>query len=488
MSSLADMPRERRIALTRSLAKSDLYFLLRYVCNRPDMERQWLFERCREVQAAPDDHLDLWAREHYKSTIGTFGLNIMEILNNPETTIGIFACTRPIAKAFLKQIKEEFEHNRLLKELFPDILYDDPRRQAPVWGEEAIRVKRKGNPKEQTIEAWGVVEGQPTSKHFDVLDYDDVVTLENVTNSDQVEKTVTALKTSFALGRAGGKRRFKGTRYAKGDPYEVIIQQGIVVPRLHPATDNGKADGNPVLFTKEQLDKKRKDMGPYIFGCQMLQDPTSDAKQSFKTEWLRYYGYAYFKWDKMNRYLLCDPAGGKNENNDYTTMVVIGLGPDKNYYLIDGIRDRLNLRERTRKLFEWRQKYMPLNVGYEKYGKDSDIEHIEEKQEELNIRFPILALGGTLAKNDRIKTLQPKFEQGKFYLPKYIHFTDTEGREQDFIKLFIEEYNAFPRSLHDDIMDCCARITDPKLEAAFPDREILKAGREFGVIDFKTRR
>src|SRR5882762_6380284 len=195
----------------RNLCLTDLYFLLWYGLGRRDIARDWLFERCREVQDSPDGHLDLWAREHYKSTIITFALTIQDILNDPELTVGIFSHTRPIAKGFLRQIKREFEGNERLKSLFPDVLYANPERDAPKWSEDdGIYVKRKSNPKEATIEAWGLVDGQPTSKHFKRMLYDDVVTRESVTSPEMINKTTEAWELSLNLGAKGGKARYAG--------------------------------------------------------------------------------------------------------------------------------------------------------------------------------------------------------------------------------------------------------------------------------------
>jgi hypothetical protein len=100
--------------------------------NRPDAHHQWILDRCREIQSDPDEHLDLWPRGHFKSSIITFAKTIQDVLNDPELTVGIFSHTRPIAKGFLRQIKREFETNACLRSLFDDILWADPAKQAEV--------------------------------------------------------------------------------------------------------------------------------------------------------------------------------------------------------------------------------------------------------------------------------------------------------------------------------------------------------------------
>lgn len=466
----------------RELCLNDLFFLLTIALKRPDINKPWLYDRCREVEANPNGHLDLWAREHYKSTIITFGKSIQDILKDPNnTTIGIFSHTRPIAKGFLDQIKRELEGNTFLKGLFPDVLYLNPKSEAPKWSlDSGIIVKRDTNPKEATVEAWGVVDGQPTGKHFKILLYDDVVTRESVTTPEQIRKVTSAWELSLNLGSKGGVERYIGTRYHANDTYKTMMDRGSVIPRIYPATMDGTLEGEPRFLDKETLKKKRRDMGPYTFGTQMLQNPVADKSMGFKDEWLKF--YKSIDWQGWNRFILVDPAGKKKTTNDYTVMAVIGLAPDQNYYLIDCVRDRMNLTEKARKLFEFHRKYTPQGVGYEEYGLQADIEHIEDKMETENYRFNITRLGGSLAKEDRIKKLVPVFEQNRFWLPEKLNYINNESKSVDLTKSFIEdEYQAFPVSTHDDMLDCFARVLDQKLNAVFPkERKKIKPIKNFG--------
>jgi phage terminase large subunit-like protein len=480
LAAAAKSPEHLRQA-KRWLSRNDLFYLLTVTCRRKDLDHDWLFARCREVQAAPNGHLDLWAREHYKSTIITFGLSLQDVLashgedpepryGGREVTIGLFSHTRPGAKGFLRQIKYECESNDELKSQFPDVLWDNPAKQSPKWSEdEGIVFRRKANPKEATIEAWGLVDGMPTGKHFFIRVYDDVVTERSVT-PDMIGKTTTAWELSDNLGTDGGWERYIGTTYALFDTYKTMQQRGIPA-RVHPCTSDGSEDfSKAVLRSPEFLAEKRRKQGPYTFGAQMLLNPRADTAQGFREEWLRYWPAA--NTTGLNFYLLGDPASKKKKNNDYTSMWVVGVGGDDNWYVVDGVRDRLNLSERAKALFALHRKWRPRNVGYEEYGLQADIEHFQHVMEEQNYRFTITALGGTLAKEDRIKRLVPVFEQGRIWLPeKGIVRINYEKRTENIVRTFIdEEYLTFPVCEHDDGLDCLSRMLDEELGVITPER------------------
>ena len=450
--------------IMRQLARNDLFFLLVNVLNRKDADREWLFERCREVQENPNGYIDLWGRDHYKSSIITFALTIQDILNNPEITVGIFSHTRPIAKAFLRQIKREFEENFTLKFLFPEILWQNPKTEAPKWSEDdGLVVRRQSNPKESTLEAWGLVDGQPTGRHYLLMVYDDVVTRESVNTPEMIAKTTMAWELSQnLLNTEMGKVRYIGTRYHYHDTYRTIIDRGTAIPRIYPATVDGTAEGEPVLLTREQLAQKRRDQGPWTFSCQLLLNPHADAMQGFSEEWLRY-------WDAdstqgMNLYILVDPASEKKKNSDFTTMTVVGLGIDEKVYVVEWVRDRLNLTERANKLFELHRRHRPLEVGYEQYGLQADIEHYEDRMRRENYRFEITKLGGQIKKEDRIKRLVPDFEQHRIYIPQACQRNNYEGIWQNLTEIFVqEEFLFFPVGSHDDMLDSLSRIYDVDL-------------------------
>lgn len=477
--------------VVRMLCLADLYYLLVQVCGRVDMlpcanrpgfvDNQFAFERCREVEANPDGYLDLWGREHLKSSIITFGLTIQSILKDPEITVGIFSHTRPIAKAFLRQIMRELESNRTLHAAFPDILWGMDVKQAPKWAEDdGIIVKRRSNPNEATVEAWGLVDGQPVSKHYRILLYDDIVVGGSVTTPDMIAKTMTELERSYNLGTTPGIKRAAGTRWHFNDAYKTVVDRGTFNLREHPGRLGGTEDGESVLWSDEVHQKKRRDFGPYTYAAQILLNPKADAMQGFKREWPKQ--YEKIDESKLNWYLLFDSASSKKRGSDYTAGWAVGLGEDGYYYCIPEVRDRLNLKERGDRLFNLHRHYKPKQVRYEKYGLMSDIEHYQSRMEHENYRFKITEVAGQTSKSDRIKRLVPLFEAGRIWFPGSRYVTDWQKVPVDLVQAFIEEeYMAFPVGLHDDMLDALARIAEPDLPLIWP-MEVKKKPEEKPVL------
>mgnify|MGYP001595488240 FL=1 len=234
---------------------------------------------------------------------------------------------------------------------------------------------------------------------------------------------------------------------------------------------DGTEDGEPVLMTRELLADKRRDYGPYTFASQMLLNPKADSMIGFRREWLRTYKTVAHP-QRMNKYILVDAASSKKKGSDYTAMVVIGLGGDGNYYVLDMVRDRMNLTERAERLFALHRKWRPRQVRYEKYGLMADIEHMKSRMEAETYRFDIIEVGGQTRKEDRIGRLIPLFEQGKVYLPQTLHVADYQKVVRDLVHDFVEdEFVAFPVGTHDDMLDALSRIAEPDLKLTWPQEK-----------------
>lgn len=420
------------------LGVNDRYFLLTVLCHRRDAIHPWLFNRCREVEAAPDDHLDLWARDHYKSTIITFSGIIQEILTDPEITIAIFANVRPVATAFLTQIMQELERNDYLKQVYPDVLWDNPRKEAPVWGiDRGIIVKRRSNPKEATVEAHGLVDGQPISRHYKLRVYDDLVTDKSVTTPEMIRKTTEKWELSDNLADSRANRRWHiGTRYHFGDTYGIIIEEGRgIKPRIYPATEDGTLKGKPVFLSDKAWEKKKGTQRRTV-SAQMLLNPVAGNEAIFQAAWLKTY---LIRPTIMNIYIMVDPSKGKTSSSDRTAIAVVGVDVAGNKYLLDGYRHRMKLSERwdcLKKLYvKWRDATgtQVIIVGYERYGAQTEDEVIKEWQERDGVAFELVELNwpreGGHSKKDRVERLEPDMKAGKFYLPGIVYHPEFGGRD-----------------------------------------------------------
>lgn len=490
----------------------DRFFLFTAILGRLDGLHPWLYDRCREVELEPDGYLDLWAREHFKSSLITYCGSIQEILNDPEITIGVFSHTKSIAEKFVAQVKREFETNQTLRRLYPDVCWLKPSSEAPVWSTKEFTVRRRSNPKEATMEAHGLVDGQPTSRHFGLLLYDDVVTRESVTTPEQIKKTTEAWELSDNLGSGTRRKWMIGTRYHFGDTYGDIIARGVVVERRYPATEDGRAEGKPVLLSQDEWDKKRKTQLSTL-AAQMLQNPLSGKERTFEPTWLS-------RWEIrpsiLNVYIMADPSRGRTSNSDRTAIAVIGIDTRDNKYLLDGFCHRMKLSERWDCLKHLHKKWqaMPgvgmLKVGYERFGQQSDDEYFQERMRAERYDFAIEELAwpreGGNSKQHRVERLQPDVQYGAFLLPAVIshggkdcywsvneaegnmHFTpsqgdsavvrrlkergqghlaaapikrkDENGKPYDLTAELINEMLFFPFAQHDDLIDAVSRIYD----------------------------
>ncbi|MGH8865048.1 MAG: hypothetical protein ACREVZ_10480 [Burkholderiales bacterium] len=463
---------EAAAPLQAELGRADRYYLLVSILGRADAMHPWLYARCREVEAAPDGHLDLWARGHYKSTHITYGGAIQEIINDPEITIG-------------------FESNDRLKALYPEVLWSRPANESQQWSEDGgITVRRKGNPKEATIEAWGLVDGQPTSKHFGLRIYDDVVTRESVSTPEQVQKTTEAWELSQNLGSKDGRSWHIGTRYSFADSYQTMLDRKALVPRIYPATDDGTLDGKPVFLDEAAWADLKTTTSDATIACQQLQNPLSGVQATFDVLWLKRYEV---RPRTLNVYVMCDPASSHKQDSDYTAMAVIGVDYDRNKYLLDGVRQKLDLKGRWTAVSALRRRWLneigvqSVYVGYERYGMQSDLEYFEERMEIEGIAFPIRELAwpreGPGSKDDRIQRLLPDTKTGRFYLPakvdaetsaqrrvreqgepyriaKPIRRKDQNGNLYDLSVIFTEEFRLHPFGSHEDLLDAASRIYD----------------------------
>jgi len=484
----------------RFLCRYHLFFLLIAILKRKHLLHKWTENRCIDCQKSPNGQLQLWSREHFKSSIWTVGRIIQDILcshgqntdiknvtpelldtvysyfypDKPlatpekkfvqldqftlreEVAVGIFSATRTLAQAFLKEIMLEFEKNELLQSIFPDILYKNPKKFSTSWSfTHGITVKRTQTRRECTVEAWGLIEGQPTSKHFTICIYDDIVTHEMAKSLILNQKLVEGWENSFSLGSTTGVYRALGTRKHYNDPYSQMVERDIFKEIRHTPYDK---NGESVLMPENVLRDRRKRSGETTFAAEYLQEPLKNSALGFNLNNLMYHQTE--NTENLALYLICDPASSKKKNSDYTAMGVIGIDGDYNILLLDGIRDRLNPSERWNCLFSLYKSYPAIKkIFYEETGMNNDLFYFKEQMNKIGHFFDnkFISLNPKQKKEDRIVRLEPLIEEKKLYLPKHKHKVTVANESYDLTQVIVnEELSKFPFCPHDDFLDVLA--------------------------------
>lgn len=327
-------PEDYELKVWRDCILGDLFFIVHFVMKVPGSNDPFVVNACNEVQLGPADYtLDVWAREHYKSTIITIAETVQFALKYPEKTQMILSANRPLAKSFLRAISEMFKHNELLRACFPDRIWENPERDAPTWSlDEGLFLPRETTRREPSISAYGLIEGMPTGFHCERRVYDDITTEDIADSPDMMEKVKNKFDSSQNLGTENGVHRVVGTYYHHLDPLVHVRDikdpmkndERVYMLRFKPATHNGEPDGKPVLISQARLNKLKLTR---TFNCQQLLDPSPTYSRAFRGEMLQDIDPDKIPKDTYDLMLL-DPAGDDAmnvETGDSWAMGVIGV-------------------------------------------------------------------------------------------------------------------------------------------------------------------
>jgi len=186
------------------------------------------------------------------------------------------------------------------------------------------------------------------------------------------------------------------------------------------------------------LERKRL-MGLDNFEALYQQNPVVSGGNLLKQSWIRWYKVAPRFAYKI---ITVDTAQKTKEINDYTVMQCWGVTQDKDIYLIDMVRDKLeapDLRRQAKLFYNKHQGHPPLRKMYieDKSSGSSLIQDL--KRVKLNIG----AVQRNIDKVSRANDTAPFIEAGRVYLNEDI----------PYIQDLLTEYTSFPNGVHDDTLD-----------------------------------
>lgn len=296
-----------------------------------------------ESQQSPIDgkQMTLAFRGAGKSTVGTVTRIIFEILKNPNIRILLSSNTQIQSEIFLREIKNHFEANDKLRDIFGDFV-------GSKWDarEIIVRGRTKTHYKEATVTCIGV--GGPTaSRHYDLIIGDDLADEENSRTELQRDRLWTwYMKSLIPTLMSHGRLYILGTRWHPQDLYGTLIKNNIIQKLcIIPAIRTDGTSAWPEEWSIDKLLKLKAEMGVVIFETQYQMNTTAMEGKIFSFDSFHWY-------DQEPEDLVhvggCDLAISQKDTADYFAMAIIGVEPKTNRkYVLKIHRGRKRYGEQT---------------------------------------------------------------------------------------------------------------------------------------------
>jgi hypothetical protein len=421
----------------RNMARNDLYFLCKGVLKYKDVNPETHGAFCRFVQQqSKRRRLGLMPRGHLKSTIGTIADSLRLGIQNPdEARVLIVGETAETAQKFLEETKGHVEKNALLRHLFPELV--PPRFSGPgvKWSQNMASLVRGSAHKEPTWQAIGVG-GAVTGGHFTRIKCDDLIGFEAARSPAKMAEAIAWVDNIEALlvDQHEDVIDWIGTRWGKRDLYSHIMEgygEEIAV-FTREAIENGVIIF-PQKHTWEEYERIQR-IKPAVWFAQYCNNPLSSDRTDLPIDMVRPFKMSMdnekveflddngskksWRVDQLDRVLCADPNSGQRTAPDAAALVVVGVSPDDEVFVLYAWSYRATPSEFVDKIYELARRWRVRVVGIEKAGQQNTQHYFELKTKETGYYVRVEPLNPkNKDKEYRIRTsLEPIVRSGRLHI------------------------------------------------------------------------
>ena len=444
-------------------SKENPYILAKMVLGYNDLTPNFHFKYlCRRMMQPRKKIIRLWLipRGFFKTTILTITHSIFLQINTPSIRIAIASAVLANAKSMVQAVGFHYLTNQDFRLLFPTYCPKNPQSPETTWTGTLIDLPNRGGRPvmEGTFEAFGA-DSTLTSRHFDHLILDDLVTRENSTTREQMQKVKDFYKACFPLrDNPSVPIDVVGTRWDDGDLYGDLEDQSkeedseIEVVKVPCRIDSQPTF--PERYPIKELLKIKREMGSYLFSCCYDLDPVPTEEQVFKDTYFK-----YFKYDIRTKTIIRDDGekiplgncymaadGATEEGRGDFSSIVVGFKDSKeNIYIIDVFWKQRDPSDFLDDLKVHYMKWNCIKYGIQKAVVEKMLSSFmkkKQREEKFYMNCEPLGINTRMNKEFAIKQMQPWYEAGAVW-----HNDKFRGTE------FEDELLRFPKAKHDDIID-----------------------------------
>jgi hypothetical protein len=454
--------------------------------HKPILDRWDAMRRARRMgKGGGRDTFDAWPREHYK-TFCQRGRCVQDFLYDPMTTVTWWHNVEEMAQESAVAVGNMLLKNAELRRLFPHGVLPSPMAKKFVTaGGFRLRCNDLYLGHAPSFRAWGQG-SEATGGHSDIGYLDDIVARSTVEDSQMGQVRSWMRQTVRNVIKAGGWLNATGTRWDVDDVYADWLKSEDWDCYVRAALEtDGTPDykGSPVLMTKDQLAKKRRELelgGASDFAFQMMNDPSPAGEKAWDREKCEHHaslkelgiGKGDFK------VVLSDPAPAKigsffddrkrvdGEKNEWATCTVAlrRNGQREEVILLDGAASKewepdQGWSEVCRQKRVWDTPYCSIEKTGQAVAFYTDT--LARVSRTMGVRHSPIDLTLTYkGKNQYFARLAEKARNGEFII--------ADSCPEAFVEQFLaqcREWRALPGGRNnlklDDRANCVSFATDP---------------------------